>query len=145
MSRTHSEPGTKDRPPASGLAVGLALFAACLMILSGAFGAILGLAAIVDDDLYVIRGDYVFEWDVSAWGWVHLIFGIILVLAGAAVITGQVWARAVGILLAVISAIANFMFLPYYPVWSIVIIALDVAVIWGLAKYSRQTADEPWE
>ncbi|MFI0370137.1 hypothetical protein ACH35V_19890 [Actinomadura sp. 1N219] len=132
------------RGPVSGWAVGLAVFAGCMMIMAGLFGAITGIAAIVDDDLYVIRGDYVFEWDVTAWGWIHLVLGIIVIAAGIAVFTGRAWARVVGIALAVLSAVANFMFLPYYPVWSIVIIALDVAVIWALARYSRQAAAETW-
>ncbi|MFI0405562.1 hypothetical protein [Actinomadura sp. 3N508] len=132
------------RGSVSGWAVGLAVFAGCMMIMGGLFGAIAGIAAIVDDDLYVIRGDYVFKWDVTAWGWLHLLLGIIVIAAGIAVLAGRTWARVVGIALAVLSAVANFMFLPYYPVWSIVIIALDIAVIWALARYSRQAAAETW-
>lgn len=133
-----------DRPPVSGWAVGFAVFAGCMMIMAGLFGAITGIAAIINDDLYVIRGDYVFKWDVTAWGWIHLVLGIIVVAAGIAVLTGRTWARVVGMTLAVLSAIANFVFLPYYPVWAIVIIALDVAVIWSLARYSRQAAIDTW-
>ncbi|MFI0448926.1 hypothetical protein [Actinomadura sp. 6N118] len=129
-----------DRAPVSAWAVGLALFAAVMMIMAGVFGAIAGFVAILENDLYLIRGDYAFKWDVTTWGWIHLVLGLVVVAAGVAVFTGQAWARAVGMALAVLSAIANFMFLPYYPVWSMVIIALDVAVIWGLAKYSHRAA-----
>ncbi|SFO19589.1 DUF7144 family membrane protein [Actinomadura madurae] len=144
MTQGVHSPVGGGRAPVSGWAVGFAVFAGCMMIMVGLFGAIVGIAAIVDDDLYVVRGDYVFTWDLTAWGWIHLVLGIIVVAAGAAVFTGRAWARALGIVLAVLSAIANFIFLPYYPVWSIVIIALDIAVIWSLARYSRQAAAETW-
>lgn len=129
-----------DRAPVSAWAVGFALFAAVMMIMAGVFGAIAGFVAILENDLYLIRGDYAFKWDVTTWGWIHLVLGLMVAAAGVAVFTGQAWARAVGMALAVLSAIANFMFLPYYPVWSMLIIALDVAVIWGLAKYSQRAA-----
>ncbi|QXJ26600.1 hypothetical protein AGRA3207_003692 [Actinomadura graeca] len=137
----HRESSRTGARPVSRAAMGFSVFAGSMMILAGTFGALLGIAAISNDDLYVVRGDYIFKWDVSTWGWAHLILGIVVAVAGFAVFTGQLWARAIGIVLAVASAIANFMFLPYYPVWSIVIIALDVAVIWGLVKYSPSSAD----
>ncbi|MFC5749063.1 DUF7144 family membrane protein [Actinomadura rugatobispora] len=126
--------------PVSGWAVGFAYFAACVMVLAGIFGAIVGVAAILKNDLYVVRGDYVFSWDLTTWGWIHLVVGIFVAVAGFAVIAGQAWARTVGIILAGLSAVANFMFLPYYPVWSVLIIVLDVVVIWALVMYTRQYA-----
>ncbi|WP_067451948.1 DUF7144 family membrane protein [Actinomadura macra] len=141
ISHMHRGSSKTTAQPVSRAAMGFSIFAGCVMILAGTFGALLGIAAISNDDLYVVRGDYIFKWDVSTWGWAHLILGIVVAVAGFAVFTGQVWARVIGIILAVASAIANFMFLPYYPVWSIVIIALDVAVIWGLVKYSPASTD----
>lgn len=126
--------------PVSGWAVGLAYFAGAVMILVGIFGVFEGIAAIFKNDVYLVRGDYVFTWDLTTWGWLHLALGIVVALAGFAVFSGQPWARAVGIVLAGVSALANFVFLPYYPVWSLLIIALDVLVIWALAVYSRQAA-----
>jgi hypothetical protein len=120
---------------------GLAYFAGSLMVIIGVFSAVAGITAIFRNDVYVIRGDYIFTWDVSAWGWVHLALGIFIFLAGLAVFSGQVWARAVGIVLAVLSAIANFMFLPYYPIWTLLIILLDVLVIWALTMYTRRAAN----
>lgn len=116
-------------------ATGFALFAATMMIMLGVFHAIMGLVAIIDDDFYVRVRSYTFDLDVTGWGWLHLIIGIIIALAGFALISGQLWARAVGIALAALSAIANFLWLPYYPVWAIIAIALAIGVIWGLAKY----------
>lgn len=124
--------GTREISP---WATGFALFAATMMIMLGVFHAIMGLVAIIDDDFYVRLRNYTFDLDVTGWGWLHLIIGIIIALAGFALISGQLWARAVGIALAALSAIANFLWLPYYPVWAIIAIALAIAVIWGLAKY----------
>ncbi len=110
------------------------------MIMIGVFHAIAGLVALFEDSFYVVAPNYVFEFDVTTWGWIHLIAGIVVVLAGSASCRGQTWARVVGIMLAVLSAIANFGFIPYYPVWSLLIIALDVFVIWALAAHGREMA-----
>jgi hypothetical protein len=135
---THRRPTAAE--PASGWATGLAYFAGAVMILVGIFGVFEGIAAILKNDVYLVRGDYVFTWDLTTWGWLHLALGIVVALAGFAVFSGQPWARAVGIVLAGMSALANFMFLPYYPVWSLLIIALNILVIWALAVYSRRAA-----
>lgn len=118
-------------------ATGWTLFASVMMIMLGAFHALMGLVALIDDDFYVITPNYTYDLDVTAWGWIHLIGGIVVFLAGLAVISGALWARVVGIILALISAVANFIWLPYYPVWSIVAIAIAISVIWGLSRYER--------
>jgi len=124
------------------LAAGFALFAGLMMIMIGSFQAITGFAAILENEFYVVTPNYAFEVDATTWGWIHLLLGIVLAVAGWGAIAGQVWARVIGITLAVLSAIANFFFIPYYPLWSIVIIALDVFVIWALCVYGRQAAAE---
>jgi hypothetical protein len=124
----------------SPFASGLALFAGTLMIIAGFFQAISGLVALFQNQLYVVGVNYVFSFDVTAWGWIHLLVGIVVVLAGVAVLTGQLWGRIIGIGLAVLSMIANFLFIPYYPIWSLLIIALDVFVIWALCSYDREAA-----
>jgi len=124
----------------SGWAVGFVVFAAVMMMLAGGFQTIAGIAAIFEDEFFVVGPNYVYDIDVTAWGWIHLILGVILFAAGAGVLSGATWARVVGITLASLSAFANFFFIPYYPVWSIVIIALDVAVIWALSVYGRREA-----
>ncbi len=88
----------------------------------------------------MVAPNHVFEFDTTSWGWIHLIAGIVVLLAGFGVLAGQTWARVVGIMVATLSAIANFMFIPYYPIWSILIIALDVFVIWALAVHGREFA-----
>jgi hypothetical protein len=118
----------------SGWATGGVIFAGVMMIVIGAFQTIAGLAAIIEDDLFLVGKDYIFELDTTAWGWVHLLLGIVIVLAGFALFAGKVWAGTFAIVLATLSAIANFFYIPHYPAWSILIIALDIWVIWALTR-----------
>lgn len=128
--------------PVSGWVVGFSAFAGSLMVLSGIFQAFEGLAAIFSRDFFVATQQYLFHFDVTTWGWIHLIWGIVVTIAGFSVFAGQAWARGLGIFLAIISAIANFFYIPYYPMWSIIIIALDIGVIGALASYSEEAASE---
>jgi hypothetical protein len=130
----------RDRPPVSGWAVGFTAFAGAIMLLIGTFQLFAGLAAILENEFFAVGRNYAYEIDVSEWGWIHLIIGIIIVAAGIGVFSGAVWARTVGIALALLSAISNFFFIPYYPVWAVLIIALNVIVIWALASYGRDAA-----
>jgi hypothetical protein len=130
----------RDRRPVSGWAVGFSAFAGAIMLMIGIFHAFAGLAAILEDQFFAVGRNYAYEIDVTGWGWIHLIIGIIVALAGIGVFSGATWARAVGITLALLSAIANFFFIPVYPVWAVLIIALDVVVIWALASYGREEA-----
>jgi len=125
--------GSYDTGP-SGMAIGGAVFAGVMMIIIGAFQSISGLAAIVEDDLFVVGRDYIFSLDTSAWGWVHLALGIVILIAGFALFSGKVWAGTFAIVLATLSAVANFFYIPYYPWWAILIIAIDVWVIWALTR-----------
>jgi hypothetical protein len=122
--------------------VGVVMFAATMMIMIGVFQVIAGLAAILENEFYVVGREYAFEVDVTVWGWIHLILGVVLFIGGWAVLSGRTWARVVGITLAVLSAIANFLFIPYYPIWSLLIIAIDVVVIWALSSYGRREAEQ---
>jgi uncharacterized membrane protein len=119
----------------SGGAVGLILFAAIIMIMVGTFQALQGLIAIFENEFYVATRNYLFQFDDTNWGWIHLVLGVIMASAGWGLLSGRTWARAVAIILAVLSAIANFLFIPYYPFWSLLIITLDVFVIWAIAAH----------
>jgi hypothetical protein len=123
-------------------AVGFVVFAASMMIILGVFHAITGLAAVLNDEFFVVREGYDLKFDVSAWGWIHLIGGIVVALAGAFLLTGNILARLVAITIAVLSAIWSFFSIPYYPVWSIVMLALAIGVIWGVASLGSQTEAE---
>jgi hypothetical protein len=123
-----------SEPRVSAWAIGGITFAGTLLILIGVFQAIDGLVAIFNDEFFVVTKHYTFDLDVTAWGWIHLLLGILLIFMGWGLWAGKTWAAIGGITLAMLSAIANFFFIPYYPVWSLIVIALDVWVIWALTR-----------
>jgi len=121
-------------------AAGWATFAGLMMIMLGVFHAIAGFAEIVDPDSYVVTQEYVFKFNTSTWGWIHLIVGIIVFFAGFGVFRGAVWGRTVGVILAIVSAAAAFAWLPYVPFWSILLIFVAISVIWALTAHGRDVA-----
>ncbi|MGE5764828.1 MAG: hypothetical protein ACM3ZF_13425 [Mycobacterium leprae] len=123
-----------------GLAAGLSSFAGVLLLVVGVFQALEGLSAIVRDRLLVVTPDYIYRFDISAWGWIHLVIGLALVAVGIAILAGKTWGRVVGIAIATVSAITQFLWLPYFPVWAILVIALDVGVIWALTVHDPHAA-----
>lgn len=125
---------TRQAEPMSGWTIGGVVFAATVMVIIGIFQVLQGLAAIIDEEFFVVVNDYAFDVDVTVWGWIHLIVGILVAASGFALFAGREWAAAVAIVLAVFAAIANFFFIPYYPVWSLLMIALALWVIWSLTR-----------
>ncbi|MET9918343.1 hypothetical protein ACFV1C_35955 [Streptomyces sp. NPDC059605] len=113
-------------------AAGGTMFAGVLLLVDGAFGVIKGVAGIASDDVYTRIGNYTFEFSVTAWGWIHLVLGIVLGLVGWGILRGALWARATGVVIAAINLIVNFVWLPYQPIWAIISIAIDTFVIWAL-------------
>lgn len=129
-----------DQKNYSGGAVGLTTFASVMLMLAGAFQFFAGLAAILNDDKMLVTEDYVISLDTSAWGWIHLLIGIILVFAGLSLLKGSVWARTVAVLVASLSAITAFIWLPAQPFWSLLIIVLDIFIIWAVTAHGRDVA-----
>jgi hypothetical protein len=129
-----SEYGASDQPRLSGWALGGITFAAAMMILIGTFQVFEGLAAIINDQFFVVTKHYAFDLDVTAWGWIHLILGIVMLLAGFGLFAAKAWAGVTALILAIMGAVANFFMIPYYPWWSILIIALCCWVIWSLTR-----------
>ena len=125
---------------ASRAGTGWVFFAAIMMTVLGIFGIFEGLAAIVKSGFYHVPPNYYISINAKGWGWIHLIISIIVVLAGFALFQGATWARVVGIILASLSAIANFLFIPVYPIWSLLIITIDIVVIWALAAHGGALA-----
>ena len=123
-----------DPPAASAWAISGLWFAASMMLLVGTFEILNGLAAIIHDDFFVVGRHYAFNLDTTAWGWIHLILGIVMVVSGCALFAGRVWAALIALGLAMLSAVANFLFIPYYPWWSLLMIALDAWIIWSLTR-----------
>ena len=117
----------------SAWAEGIGIFAGAALLTVGVFQFLEGIAAAAKDDVFVRTDNYVFQFDLTTWGWIHIIFGVIVAIIGAAILAGQSWAMVAGIVVAVISALLNFVWMPYYPFWAILIIAFDVAVIWALS------------
>ena len=128
------------RAGAAGWVVGLSHFAGIMMMITGLFNAMEGVVALARNEVYAITPRYIFALDLTTWGWIQIILGIIVLAAGVGVITGQLWGRVVGITIAALSMLANFAFIPYYPVWSLLIVALNVFVIWALCVYDRDAA-----
>ena len=128
-----------DQP--SGWAVGWTAFTGFMMVLLGGWWVIAGLVAIVNDEFYVVTQEWIFKFDVTTWGWIHLIVGVAVLAAGFGLFTGQVWARTVGVITAVIAGLVAFAWLPWYPVWAILMIAASVAVIWALTAHGRDITE----
>ncbi|MFF3783861.1 hypothetical protein [Streptomyces sp. NPDC001933] len=141
MASTSTGPSVAPAGPSSSrhpLQIGWTAFAAVLMIFSGAMAIFEGIAAIARNNVFIATRDYVFRFNLTGWGWIHLALGIVIVIAGCALFTGAAWARVTGIVLAGLSALANFLWLPHYPLWSIVLIAIDVFIIWALCADSPE-------
>ena len=126
----------------SSAAVGWSAFAGIMLIIYGVVDVIQGIAALVNNEFFVITEDYLFKFNVTTWGWIHLLGGIILILAGAGIFSGNVLARTVGVVMAGLAVIWNFAWLPYYPIWSIIAIAIGIAVIWALTAHGRDITYE---
>ncbi|TXS02780.1 hypothetical protein EAO73_18640 [Streptomyces sp. col6] len=138
MAQTAPPPGTPSPPTGPGpeednpWATGGIMFAGVLLMVDGVLGAIKGIAGIASDDVYTRINNYVFKFDVTTWGWIHLVLGIVIAIVGWGILRGFGWARGVGVGLAALNMIANFMWLPYQPIWAVVSLAIDTFVIWAL-------------
>ncbi len=113
-------------------------FASIMLVMAGIFGIIDGLVAIIHNEAYVVTSEGIVGLDFTAWGIIHLIVGSIVLLAGFAVMSGQLWARVVGVLVAMLSATSQIWFITAFPLWSITIIAIDVLVIYGLLVHGEE-------
>lgn len=119
-----------------GFAVGGSIGAAIILVTVGIVQLFQGIAAVAENELFVVGVEYVYSFDLTAWGWVHIVFGAVVLLVGLALFTGATWARVSAIVIASLSIIVNFLWLPYYPWWSVLIIALDVVVIWAVSTWN---------
>lgn len=115
--------------------VGWVYFAGILMIILGVFQAIAGFTALLSPDYYVAGERALVTFSYTTWGWIHLLLGAIVASAGVAVINGSTWGRVVGVVLATLSAIANFMFIGAYPIWALIAITVDVLIIYALTVH----------
>ena len=121
--------------------VGWVVFAGTIAVISGIFTIIQGLVALFDDQYFVVARGELLLLDFTAWGWIHLVVGVVMVLVGFGIIRGSPWGLVGGVVLAGVQAILQLGFLAAYPIWSILIIALDVVVIYALIVHGREMAD----
>ena len=121
----------------SGAAIGWVTFAGVVMLIEGGFEILAGVSALISSDVFGDNVDTIFERSAESWGWWHLVIGGVIVLAGLGVFTGNILARIVGVIAAAVSAIAAFAWLPIYPVWGVIVIAVDITVIWALTVHGR--------
>jgi hypothetical protein len=134
-------PPTERRPPRQVIAAG-ASFAAGALLLTGALLTLLeGISALVNDELLIIGPNYIYRFNTTTWGCIHIVLAILLAAVAIGLILGATWARVTAIILASLSIVVNFLWLPYYPIWSIVVIALDIIVIWAIATWDTSRSD----
>ena len=115
--------------------------AGIFMVMAGVFHFVQGLVALANDQFYVKTPDYVFEFDLTTWGWIHLVAGAVVAVAGVALFQGAVWARAVAVVVASLSILASFLWMPYYPIGSLTLIAFDAFVIWAVTAHGRDITE----
>ncbi|MBF6467345.1 hypothetical protein IU427_19470 [Nocardia beijingensis] len=109
--------------------------AAVLLLSAGILSIFQGISALAEDEVLVSGPNYTYEFSSTSWGWIHLVLGILIVIAAVGLIAGAMWARVIAVFLAALSILVNFLWLPYYPWWSTVVIALDVVVIWAVTTW----------
>ena len=126
----------------SGWAIGFTMFAAIMLMINGSFQIIAGLTGIFENEFYVTTPNYFLEFDASAWGWIHLTWGVLVLIGGLGLLSGSLWGRTLGVIAAAGSVLVSFAFIPLYPVWSIVVISVDVTVIWALTAHGRDIVSE---
>ena len=134
MSTTTPRGGGYDTPVKTAFAFSGAIFAGTILTTVGIFQVLSGIAALFEDTVYVKGVDYVYKFDLTAWGWIHIVLGAIAIAVGIGLLLGQTWARISGIVIAVIGSVSAFAFMPYYPWWALAMLALYIFVIWSLAQ-----------
>lgn len=126
------EAGRASRPEAGGEHSGWIAFAGVMMFIIGSLDALWGLAGIVNDEIVVVGGHGALIFDISAWGWIHLLLGIVVALTGVGLITGNTAARVAGIFFVSLNAIAQIVWFPAAPLWSFLMIILNTVILYQL-------------
>lgn len=143
---THSDPDVRHASPRAdspGGWYGMIVFASTIMLMLGSFHAIAGFVALFEDDYFLVtRNGLVVSADYTAWGWAHIILGVVIAAAGAALLSGAMWARIVAIIVALLSSLVNLAFLSAYPLWSGIMIVLDILVIYAVTAHGNFTKNQ---
>ncbi|HME48836.1 DUF7144 family membrane protein [Mycobacterium sp.] len=136
-------PPPEQHPVRQRVAAGASFGAGALLLTAALLTLVQGISAIVNDELLVIGPNYVYKFNTTTWGCIHIVIAILLGAVAIGLIMGTTWARVAAIVLASLSIVVNFLWLPYYPVWSIVVIALDIIVIWAVATWDTSRSHTP--
>ncbi|MFD3748065.1 hypothetical protein [Nocardia sp. NPDC058633] len=127
---------TTSQPVRQGLAAGITMLAAIMLLVSGTLSILRGIAGVTKDEIFLIPSEYSYQFDVSAWGWIHLALGVLLVAVAIGMMVTATWARIFAYCLAALSIVANFASLPHYPWWSVIVIVVDLVVIWAISTWT---------
>ncbi|MEU8894776.1 hypothetical protein [Nocardia sp. NPDC048505] len=130
---THS--ADPDSPVRQGIAAGVSVGAAILLLIAGVLSVLNGISAVANDNLFVVGPDYTYKFDITGWGWFHIIVGAIMALSAIGLMMGATWGKVAALTFVTVSIIGNFLWLPYYPLWSILIIAIEIVVIWAITTW----------
>ena len=128
----------RDDPTEGFMTDFVGVLAGVLLLMSGAFEILQGASAIANDDLYSAGSDFLYQFNMTTWGWVHLVIGVLSIIVGIGILAGRSWGQVAGMIIAGLSAIANFAFLPHYPLWAITVIAVDLLIIYALSVQLRR-------
>lgn len=135
MTAPTGRPDVERHPVRQGFAGGTTFAAALLLLVAAVVTLLQGIAAVAGDELFVVGLAYTYQFDLTAWGWIHIVLAVLLAAVAVGLFGGATWARAAAIVMAALSIVANFLWLPYFPLWSILIITLDLIVIWAVATW----------
>jgi hypothetical protein len=113
-------------------------FAGVMMILAGSLNLLYGIIAAVNDEWVVFTNRANVYLDISEWGWVHIIVGAVVLISGLGLFSGNILARTIAVVVASISLVVNFFFIPVYPLWAITVIVIDLLVIWAVTAHGRE-------
>lgn len=134
----HRAPPVEEPLQRQAIAEGISVTAACMLLILAAVSVLQGISALRSDEIYVAGVEYVYKFDTTTWGWVHVVLGVLALVVGVGLVMGTTWGRYSALGVAALVIVANFLSLPYYPGWSLVIIALSVVVIWALMAWQPQ-------
>ncbi|MGW3498529.1 DUF7144 family membrane protein [Streptomyces sp. NPDC001020] len=124
------------KPGSSGRVNGVSMFAGLALELSGTLSFLQGITAVAHDGMFGATPQYEYRFDLTTWGWIHLVLGVALMIAGLGVLAHKGWGRRAGLAVGAVSLITQFMFIPHYPLWSISVMVLDLVAIWTLTRFA---------
>ncbi|MEV0294675.1 hypothetical protein [Nocardia sp. NPDC050710] len=133
-----TQPPSTEHPVRQGIAAGTAIGAAVLLLTVGILQILEGISAVAEDELFIVGPEYIYQFDTTTWGWIHIVLGAVLIVCALGLMTGTTWGKVAAIVIAALAIVANFLSLPYYPWWSVLIIALSIVVIWAVSTWNPE-------